>query len=119
MKVFTRHGAALQDGQRWQTHFCITLFKPATRTLLKFLLDDKSKLHTVGTGFQKTDKEIFRQTKYPETGAVPEDIIYTTFSEDYKYIITYLAGVQNELHAFYALSSELTNDKINWKTFCS
>ncbi len=77
-------------------------------------LDSKTYLHLIGTD-PSNDKEILSRVKYPELGIKPVDIPVVYYDKDSKLIFGYLATVDNRLKVYYAPSSELTKEKINWK----
>ncbi|MCK4797926.1 MAG: S9 family peptidase, partial [Spirochaetes bacterium] len=76
--------------------------------------DSKTYLHKVGTNPSK-DKEIFSRSKYPELGIQPEEFPRVWYDKDSNYLFGYLLTVDNRLNLFYAPTSELKKDRINWR----
>ena len=80
---------------------------------MNMLTNTRSMYHVVGTDV-KNDKEIFSLKKYPKLGIVPEDLCFVSYSEDFKYIIGVLGGVNNDMNCFYAPATELLKPVIAW-----
>ena len=77
-------------------------------------VNTRSLYHVVGTD-PKTDKLLFSRAKYPALGIKPEEFPLVFFTEDFKYIVGYLASVDWRLSCFIAPASELLQPAINWK----
>ena len=76
--------------------------------------DSKTYLHKVGTD-PANDKEFFSRSKYPELGIKSEEIPLTWYDKDSHYLFSFVATVDRRLKVFYAPSSELQKNKINWR----
>ncbi|UOQ71467.1 prolyl oligopeptidase family serine peptidase [Hymenobacter cellulosilyticus] len=81
---------------------------------MNMLLNTRSLYHTVGTPVAQ-DRELFSRAKYKQLPIKPEDLIYVTYSEDFKYIMGNLGGVDRRMNAFIAPATELLQPTINWK----
>lgn len=93
--------------------FIYTLQNNDDRTSMSFLVDTKSFYHAVGTE-PSADKELFSRRMYPDMGIKPEDLCFVSYTEDFKYIVATLAGVQHDLNCFYAPASHLLDEKVKW-----
>ena len=94
--------------------FIYTLQATGDNKSMNLLKNTRSMYHVVGTDV-KNDKEIFSLRKYPQLGIVPEDLCHVFYSEDFKYIIGVLGGVNNDMNCFYAPATELLKPVIAWK----
>ncbi len=80
-----------------------------------FLEDSRTIYHEIGTDPEK-DKLILSREKNQILDIKPQEIIQPAFSPDNKYIlVTILSGRQNESRKFYAPTSDLLKEDINWK----
>ena len=96
--------------------FIYTLQTTGDNKSMKMLTNTRSMYHVVGTDVTN-DKEIFSLRKYPKLGIVPEDLCMVAYSENFKYIIGELGGVNNDLNGFYAPASSLLQPTIQWKDY--
>lgn len=94
--------------------FIYTLQTTGDNKSMNMLTNTRSMYHVLGTDV-KNDKEIFSLKKYPKLGIVPEDLCMVAYSDDFKYIIGELGGVNNDLNGFYAPASSLLQPTIQWK----
>ena len=94
--------------------FIYTLQATGDNKSMNMLTNARSMYHVVGTDV-KNDKELFSLKKYPKLGIVPEDLCFVSYSEDFKYIIGVLGGVNNDMNCFYAPATELSTPVIAWK----
>lgn len=95
--------------------FIYTVQNSADNTAMSSMTDTRSMYHVVGTQVS-TDKLLFSRKKYPKLTIKPEDICMVFYSEDKKYIVGYLAGVDRDMQCFYAPATEILKPTINWKT---
>ncbi len=94
--------------------FIYTALTTADNKSMNLLTNTRSMYHIPGTDV-KNDKEIFSLKKYPGLGIVPEDLCFVAYTEDFKYIIGILGGVNNDMNCFYASASSLLLPHIEWK----
>ncbi|MCI5120016.1 MAG: S9 family peptidase, partial [Candidatus Electrothrix sp. AUS4] len=76
--------------------------------------DSKTYLHIVGTD-PATDREIFSRAKYPELGIKPEYFPMVSYDKDSQYLFGFVLSVDRRLHVFYAPTTEINKERINWK----
>ena len=94
--------------------FIYTNQKSGDKNSMDMLMDASAMYHVVGT--QPTnDKLIFSREHNPDLGIKPEDICFVYYSEDYKYIIGALGGVNQDGNLFYAPADRLLKEDIKWK----
>ena len=94
--------------------FIYTVQTTGDNKSMNMLTNTRSMYHMLGTDV-KDDPEIFSLNKYPDLGIVPEDLCFVAYSEDFKYIIGILGGVNNDMNCFYAPASSLLMPNIDWK----
>ena len=94
--------------------FIYTIQSTGDNKSMEMLTNTRSMYHVPGTD-PKSDQELFSLKKYPSLGIVPEDLCFVYYSEDFKYIIGLLAGVNQDLNCFYAPADELLRPTISWK----
>ena len=94
--------------------FIYTQQKSGDKNSMDMLMDASARYHVVGTQ-PANDKLIFSREHNPDLGIKPEDICFVYYSEDYKYIIGELAGVNQDRNLFYAPAEQLLKENINWK----
>ncbi|RZL48332.1 MAG: S9 family peptidase [Pedobacter sp.] len=95
--------------------FIYTVQNSADNTAMSSMTDTRSMYHLVGSPV-KSDRLVFSRKKYPTLSIKPEDICMVFYSEDKKYIIGYLAGVDRDMQCFYAPAADILKPAINWKT---
>jgi len=76
--------------------------------------DSKTYLHTVGID-SESDREIFSRAKYPELGIKPEDFPMVFYDKDSHYLFGFAYTVDRRLSVFYAPTTEINKEKIEWK----
>jgi prolyl oligopeptidase len=76
--------------------------------------DSKTYLHTVGTD-PGTDREIFSREKYPELGIKPEYFPMVSYDKDSQYLFGFVLSVDRRMHVYYAPTTEINKERINWK----
>lgn len=76
--------------------------------------DSKIFLHYVGTD-PTIDKEIFSRTKYPELGINPEDMPNAIYDKNCQYIFCFLLSSDRRSNVFYAPTTEISKENIDWK----
>ena len=94
--------------------FLYTAQRSGDAKSMDMLLNTRSLYHTVGTA-PAQDRELFSRAKYAKLPIKPEDLLFVTYSEDYKYILGILGGVDPRLNAFIAPATELLRPTINWQ----
>ena len=93
--------------------FIYTSQKSGNTSSQDLLLNTVVKIHEPGTD-PADDKIIFSGKKYPGLKIQPEDLLFVGYSDDRKYIVALLGGVQHQLICFYAPASELESKHTNW-----
>ena len=94
--------------------FIYTIQATGDNKSMDMLTNTRALYHIPGTD-PKNDLELLSLKKYPSMGIVPEDLCFVYFSEDFKYIIGLLAGVNQDINCFYAPADELLKPTISWK----
>jgi prolyl oligopeptidase len=94
--------------------FIYTIQATGDNKSMDMLTNTRSMYHIAGTD-PKNDKELLSLKKYPSMGIVPEDLCFVYYTEDFKYIIGLLAGVNQDMNCFYAPAAELLKPAIEWK----
>ena len=94
--------------------FIYTIQATGDNKSMDMLTNTRSMYHIPGTD-PKGDKELLSLKKYPSIGIVPEDLCFVYYTEDFKYIIGLLAGVNQDMNCFYAPATELLKPTIEWK----
>ena len=94
--------------------FIYTIQATGDNKSMDMLTNTRSMYHIPGTDI-KEDKELLSLKKYPSMGIVPEDLCFVYYTEDFKYIIGLLAGVNQDMNCFYAPATELLKPTIEWK----
>lgn len=94
--------------------FIYTIQATGDNKSMDMLANTRSMYHIVGTD-PKNDRELLSLKKYPSMGIVPEDLCFVYYTEDFKYIIGLLAGVNQDINCFYAPAAELLKPVIDWK----
>ncbi|HET9824195.1 MAG TPA: prolyl oligopeptidase family serine peptidase, partial [Chitinophagaceae bacterium] len=94
--------------------FIYTIQATGDNKSMDMLTNTRSMYHIVGTD-PKNDQELLSLRKYPSLGIVPEDLCFVYYTEDFKYIIGLLAGVNQDMNCFYAPATELLKPTIAWK----
>jgi prolyl oligopeptidase len=81
-------------------------------------LNRKTRLHLLGTDVS-TDIDFFSNESYPELGITAKEFASAYIDESYPdYILGLAATAQSEMRVFYAPSSEMEKERINWKVLC-
>ena len=94
--------------------FIYTIQATGDNKSMDMLTNTRSMYHIPGTD-PKNDQELLSLKKYPSLGIVPEDLCFVYYTEDFKYIIGLLAGVNQDMNCFYAPAAELLKPAIAWK----
>jgi prolyl oligopeptidase len=94
--------------------FIYTVQMTADNKSMNMLANTRVLYHVVGTD-PKTDVEVLSLKKYPSLGIVPEDICFVFYTPDFKWIIGFLGGVNNDINCLYAPASDLLKPVIGWK----
>jgi prolyl oligopeptidase len=94
--------------------FIYTIQATGDNKSMDMLSNTRSMYHIPGTD-PKEDKELLSLKKYSSMGIVPEDLCFVYYTEDFKYIIGLLAGVNQDMNCFYAPATELLKPTIEWK----
>jgi len=94
--------------------FIYTIQASGDNKSMDMLTNTRSMYHVPGTD-PKDDKELLSLKKYPSLGIAPEDICFVYYTEDFKYIIALLAGVNQDMNCYYASAAELLKPAIVWK----
>jgi prolyl oligopeptidase len=94
--------------------FIYTVQNSSDVTSMSSLSDTRSMYHVVGMPVS-SDRLLFSRKKYPALKFSPEDIMIVSFSEDYKYLFAFAAGVGKDLNCFYALAADIDKPSISWK----
>ena len=94
--------------------FIYTIQATGDNKSMDMLTNTRAMYHVPGTD-PKNDKELLSLKKYPSMGIVPEDLCFVYYTEDFKYIIGLLAGVNQDINCFYAPATELLKPTIEWK----
>jgi prolyl oligopeptidase len=94
--------------------FIYTIQASGDNKSMDMLANTRSMYHIAGTD-PENDKELLSLKKYPSLGIVPEDLCFVYYTEDFKYIIGLLAGVNQDMNCFYAPAAELLKPVIAWK----
>lgn len=95
--------------------FIYTKQKSSELNSKDLLLNTMVMMHSPGTD-PSNDPIIFSRELYPDLGIVPEDLLFLGISEDRKFIVSTLGGVQSEQTCFIAPVSELKSKRIGWKS---
>jgi prolyl oligopeptidase len=81
-------------------------------------LNRKVRLHRLGTEVS-TDIDFFSNESYPELGITAKELVSATIDEACPdYVVAFTITAQNEMRIFYAPSSEMEKNRINWKVLC-
>jgi prolyl oligopeptidase len=92
--------------------------KTADNKSPEFELNTKTNLHKVG-GDPATDIDFFSNESYPDLHIASNELPFASIDETYpKYIFATVANVRNEMRVFYAPTSEMARQKIDWKILC-
>jgi len=94
--------------------FIYTIQATGDNKSMDMLANTRALYHVPGTD-PKSDVELLSLKKYPSMGIVPEDLCFVYYTEDFKYIIGLLAGVNQDINCFYAPAGELLKPTISWK----
>jgi len=94
--------------------FIYTIQATGDNKSMDMLANTRSMYHIVGAD-PENDQELLSLKKYPSMGIVPEDLCFVYYTEDFKYIIGLLAGVNQDINCFYAPATELLKPVIDWK----
>jgi len=94
--------------------FIYTIQATGDNKSMDMLTNTRSMYHVPGTD-PKDDKELLSLKKYPALGIAPEDLCFVYYTEDFKYIIALLAGVNQDMNCYYAPAGELLEPAIAWK----
>ena len=92
--------------------------KSADNNVVDGRLNPKTKLHKLGTAYEK-DTDYFSNTAYPNLNIAAKSYPYIVLLEEEKdYIFAGEGTVQNELQMWYAPVSQFNSANIQWKTLC-
>jgi prolyl oligopeptidase len=94
--------------------FIYTIQATGDNKSMDMLTNTRALYHVPGTD-PKNDLELLSLKKYPSLGIVPEDLCFVYYTEDFKYVIGLLAGVNQDINCFYAPADELLKQTISWK----
>jgi prolyl oligopeptidase len=94
--------------------FLYTVQNSGDNTSMNSMLDTRAMYHMAGTN-PSTDKVIFSREKYANLAIKPEDLCFVGYTEDQKYILGILGGVDRDYNCFYAPASELFKPTISWR----
>src|ERR1019366_301229 len=93
--------------------------KTGDNTSPEFELNTKTKLHKLGDDI-KNDQDFFSNESYPGLNIKSNDLPFAGLNKDSKgYVFTYLSNVRQEMFIYYAPSSQLNSEKLNWKVLCN
>jgi len=76
--------------------------------------NSKTYLHIVGKD-PSADREVFSRANNPEINIKPEDSPYVLYDKNNKYLFGLISTVDNRLNVYYAQSTDLGKEKIEWK----
>ena len=81
-------------------------------------LNRKARLHKLGTE-ASTDVDFFSNESYPGLEIPANELVSVYIDESYPdYVIGFTTTAQNEMRIFYAPSSEIGKQSINWNVLC-
>lgn len=94
--------------------FIYTVQNNSDITSMSSMTDARSMYHQVGTKVI-ADRLLFSRKKFPKLAIKQEDVCFVYYSEDMKYIIGSLSGVDRDVNCFYAPAGDLLKPVIGWK----
>jgi|GEM_PF-2368724 len=81
---------------------------------MDMLQNTRSCYHALGTPVAQ-DRELFSRAKYARLPIKPADLLFVSYTEDFKCLIGTLGGVDRRLNAFIAPAAELLRPVISWR----
>jgi prolyl oligopeptidase len=87
-------------------------------TAIDIELNRKARLHKLGIE-ASADIDVFSNESYPELGITAKELVSAYIDESYPdYVVGFATTAQNEMRVFYAPSSEIEEQSINWNVLC-
>lgn len=81
-------------------------------------LNRKARLHKLGTAVEQ-DVDLLSDESHPEMGIAPKEMPWAWTSEEFPgYLFAQVSTVQKEVRNYYAMASEISTGKVQWKPIC-